>query len=555
MTDYRKWSFIVQRIGLLAVLTPLLMGAALDVGRYNAPMVNDGLLSEPSTEALPPLQFQFSIMNDYALRPITWRRDDNTYQSVIDHRLRTELVGTLGLYNFIDIGVALPFTLLQLGPTSAGLGNLSGAGLDDIRLSPRIQFADERSYGFGGAFTSEITLPTGDDSKFRSNGGVSWRPRLTISYPFRPSIRLIAGFGLLFRPNARIGDLELRDEASLVAGAAYTFSNEGATPMVAIGEVATVFDLQTTSIEGRLGLRMRPTADMLLTAGVGVGLSQGVGTPAIRGLLGIAFAPVANDFDSDGIPDRMDECPYDAEDIDQFQDADGCPDLDNDADDILDINDECPNDAEDYNQFKDEDGCPDAGQTDSDGDGIEDQRDKCPDDPEDLDGFKDEDGCPDLDNDSDGVPDAQDRCPKKKETINGVNDYDGCPDEGDALTEYFESRIDIRETILFRSGKAIIQDRSKLLLDQVALQILSHPLIVVVRIEGHTDSSGPDEDNMFLSQDRADAVRRYLIKKGVPADKLEAEGFGETVPIADNATTIGRTKNRRVDFIIVQEGE
>lgn len=531
------------------------MGAALDVERYRAPIVSDGVLSESSTEALPPWHFHFGTVANYSLRPVTWRRQDNTYQSVIDHRLALEVVAGVGVYQFIDVGVAIPITLLQQAPASGGLGNLQGAGVDDIRLGARLQFADERSFGFGGAFSLQIGLPTGDDSKFRGSGGISGRPRLTLSYPVGPTLRLIAGMGLNFRPDAPIGDLELRDEADVVVGVAYTLSQEGTRPIVALAEVASTFDLQTTAVEGRVGVRFVPLDSMVVTVGAGFGLSQGIGSPAVRVLFGVGYAPPADDFDGDGIVDRLDQCPYDAEDIDDFQDADGCPEPDNDGDDILDVDDECPLQAEDYNEYKDEDGCPDAGEVDTDGDGIEDTRDRCPRDAEDKDGFKDEDGCPDLDNDSDGVPDAEDRCPTEKETINGVNDYDGCPDEGEGLTEYFETRIDVRESVLFRSGRAIIQDQSKLLLDQVALQILSHPRIVLVRIEGHTDSAGPEQDNLILSQDRADAVRRYLVKKGVPSEKLQAEGYGEAKPIAGNGSAAGRSQNRRVEFIILQENE
>jgi len=105
-----------------------------------------------------------------------------------------------------------------------------------------------------------------------------------------------------------------------------------------------------------------------------------------------AAARIHIDSDNDGIPDDKDQCPDVPEDIDGFQDADGCPDFDNDNDGIYDSQDKCPNDAEDFDGFQDEDGCPDY---DNDGDGIPDKVDKCPNTPEDIDGYQDEDGCPD----------------------------------------------------------------------------------------------------------------------------------------------------------------
>ena len=116
-------------------------------------------------------------------------------------------------------------------------------------------------------------------------------------------------------------------------------------------------------------------------------------------------------------------------------------------------------------------------------------------------------------------------------------------------------QIEIKQTVLFESGKAIIKAESFPLLDQVALQILSHKNIAMVRIEGHTDSLGPEEDNLYLSQDRADAVRRYLVKRGVPKNKLQATGYGETRPLSSNDTAAGRTRNRRVEFFLDIMGE
>ena len=79
------------------------------------------------------------------------------------------------------------------------------------------------------------------------------------------------------------------------------------------------------------------------------------------------------------------------------------------------------------------------------------------------------------------------------------------------------------------------------------------PNVAKIRIVGHTDDFGPAEDNLILSQDRADAVRRYLIKRGIAADRLEAVGRGETQPIASNETPRGRAKNRRVEFILITD--
>jgi hypothetical protein len=133
------------------------------------------------------------------------------------------------------------------------------------------------------------------------------------------------------------------------------------------------------------------------------------------------------DDDGDGILDVVDDCPRAAEDLDGFADLDGCPDLDNDGDGIPDLRDGCPDEAEDFDGHRDADGCPDAF-VDTDGDTIPDDTDLCPSGAEDLDGFEDADGCPDPDNDLDGIADVKDKCPNEAEDYDGVTDDDGCPD-------------------------------------------------------------------------------------------------------------------------------
>jgi outer membrane protein OmpA-like peptidoglycan-associated protein len=276
----------------------------------------------------------------------------------------------------------------------------------------------------------------------------------------------------------------------------------------------------------------------------------------------------ADDRDGDGIPDDRDKCPGEPEDKDGFEDEDGCPDLDNDGDGVPDADDECPNvagvaenrgcpdddndrdgiknaddqcpdEAEDFDGFEDEDGCPD---TDNDGDGIPDAADRCPLEPEDRDGFEDEDGCPDTDNDGDGIPDSDDKCPNEP----GPNTEDGCP----KMVRVVGDQIKILQKVYFATNKSTILDRSFPVLDEVA-QVIVFKKGIKVRVEGHTDNKGTEKKNEKLSQDRAESVKAYLVSKGVAEDRLVAEGKGQTVPVADNATEAGREQNRRVEFHII----
>ncbi len=249
------------------------------------------------------------------------------------------------------------------------------------------------------------------------------------------------------------------------------------------------------------------------------------------------------DRDGDGIPDTIDRCPDIPEDFDNGNDSDGCPDFDRDEDGVADDRDKCPDQKEDKDGFEDHDGCPEF---DNDRDGLMDASDQCANEPEDFDGFQDLDGCPDPDNDGDDIPDAQDQCPNKP----GPAASGGCADTYKHIM-FREDRIELRQAIFFKQGTARLDKRSFGTLNEIARALKSNKR-VRVRIEGHTDSEGPNERNLKLSDDRAKAVRRYLVSRGIGAGRLEAVGYGEDRPIDENDTPEGRATNRRVEFHIIK---
>jgi large repetitive protein len=257
------------------------------------------------------------------------------------------------------------------------------------------------------------------------------------------------------------------------------------------------------------------------------------------------------DNDNDGLLDADDKCPTDAEDIDQFQDEDGCSDVDNDNDGIADAVDKCPIAAEDIDQFQDSDGCPEP---DNDGDGLTDLGDLCPNNPEDKDGVADDDGCAE-DNDGDGLADADDKCPNEAEIYNGIDDSDGCPEKlkTKSLVEVTAEKIEIKDKIFFKTGSDEILPKSYGLLDQVAAVMKNYKHLTKIRVEGHTDATGPRKKNLKLSKDRAESVRKYLIDKGVEPERLDSEGFGPDKPIGSNKTAKGKELNRRVEFVIAEQ--
>ena len=257
------------------------------------------------------------------------------------------------------------------------------------------------------------------------------------------------------------------------------------------------------------------------------------------------------DRDGDGVADYLDACP----DVAGTVMLNGCPDRDNDG--VRDSEDRCP-DVKGTIALK---GCPDT-----DGDGVADLDDKCPNSPA---GSKvDATGCP-LDNDKDGVLNDVDRCPD----VFGLASLQGCPDgDGDGVADIDDRCPTVKGTIenkgcpeiakkdvvriTYIGSKIFFENNSDKL--KVASLVLLDELITILKryeganlfVDGHTDSNGSDASNMVLSQKRTNAVKAYLASKGIPDSQITATGYGESKPIADNKTSLGRSKNRRVELRI-----
>ena len=277
------------------------------------------------------------------------------------------------------------------------------------------------------------------------------------------------------------------------------------------------------------------------------------GTDYFQHSAGIVIKFGAKDTDKDGIPDNKDACP----EVPGLKEFNGCPDTDGDG--IPDKDDACPQvkGPKEFNGCPDTDGdgipdkddaCPEVagpkkfnGCPDTDGDGIPDKDDKCPD----VAGPAENGGCPWPDTDGDGVLDKDDLCPNEP----GPASNNGCPEPNDddqkRLNQY-------AKTILFDTGKASIKFESAEVLNQI-INVLKKFPNSRFRIEGHTDSTGNKQKNIELSQNRADAVKIYLIQGGIASDRLESKGYGPEKPIASNKNKKGRALNRRVEINLIKK--
>ncbi len=172
---------------------------------------------------------------------------------------------------------------------------------------------------------------------------------------------------------------------------------------------------------------------------------------------------------------------------------------------------------------------------DTDGDGVQDSDDKCPGTP--AGATVDAVGC-EIDSDGDGVPDSRDRCPNTP--ANTKVDVYGCTIIDDITINLVEGEFDF--------DSAVLKPGMETALDSVASEINASAGDEALNIVGYTDSTGPEDYNMGLSERRAQAVADYLAGKGVSADKMTVSGMGEASPVADNGTREGRADNRRVEI-------
>jgi OmpA-OmpF porin, OOP family len=234
------------------------------------------------------------------------------------------------------------------------------------------------------------------------------------------------------------------------------------------------------------------------------------------------IAPVL-DKDGDGVIDSDDKCP----DVAGLASMNGCPDSDGDG--ITDADDKCPQVA----GLAKYQGCPIP---DTDGDGVNDEEDRCVNEK----GFARYQGCPIPDTDGDGVNDEDDKC----KDVKGTASNQGCPEISKAVVDKINYAA---KNVFFATGSFKLLPKSYTALNEV-VKLLKSDESLMLDVSGHTDAQGDDAKNQTLSENRAKAVKDYLVSKGIADSRLESVGYGETKPVADNATAAGRAQNRRTEL-------
>ncbi|MES1175701.1 MAG: OmpA family protein [Myxococcales bacterium] len=506
---------------------------------------------------------------DWAYKPlVAYAPNGDEQTAVIKHQFFSHFGADVLIADRLRLGINVPVALYQSGD-SATVGNTTFASnnataFGDLRLAADLRLFGEYRGPAELAIGAAVYLPTGSKDAFTGDGKVRLAPRALLAGELGPFVYALRA-GFLYRANdAGFDGLSKGNEVFGAAAAGLRVAEErlvigpelyGSTS-TANGD--SFFARRTSPFEILFGAHYLVSNDVRLGLGVGPGLTRGVGSPQVRGLLSLEWAPdvekpalAPSDRDQDGILDVDDACPDVAGVKTGDPKTNGCPavpkpDKDRDHDGILDAADACPDEAGVKTEDPKTNGCPPP--KDRDHDTIIDDEDACPDEP----GVKTEDpktnGCPPpRDRDKDGILDDLDACPDAPGPANEDPKKNGCP-----AARVEKGQIKILERVEFENNSAKIRPQSETVLNAVLDVMQSHSEFTKLSVEGHTDNRGAAAYNKRLSQQRAASVMKWLTDHGIAKARLSAQGFGLERPIDSNDTDEGRQNNRRVEFHILE---
>lgn len=471
------------------------------------------------------------VVGSYQHRPLVVRAGDDVRAAIVNHVLTAHLGGAVNLWDRLRVAVNLPLVLYTEGQqgtigTTVLAPPRDAQQIGDVRLGADVRLAGEHDGPVTVALGAQVWLPSGSPASYTGDGVLRAQPRLLAAGVIGP-IAYAAKLGVTFRdPEAStFAGSPLGHE--LVYGAAAGFRFAGGKGVVgpelfgATNITDATFKTRTSPLEAILGGHYAIAHGLRAGAGIGTGLVSGYGAPAVRLVGSVEWVmdapeppaeaappppppPVDVDTDGDGIPDRLDACM----DVQGKETGDprtnGCADRDGDG--ILDPLDHCPFEA----------GPPDADPA----------RNGCPPPPPPP---------PPPDADNDGIPDSADACPQASGKANPDPKKHGCP-----------------KVLVMGSQIRFFTDlpEDEEAMQQIVAILADDPTITQLRIEGHTDNRGDPKANKKASQERADAIAKWLTTHGVDKARVSAVGVGGERPIEANDTEEGRAANRRVELHI-----
>lgn len=537
----RRWLLSVVALTMLAG-TSASAQEGYDTQRFETFGLDGGAVTVTGSSTLDARRFSVAATYAYANETARLINTETAAprNQVIGQEHLLLMRGGVGILDGLSLHAMLPVLLAQ-SVGGAYDGDIAATGVGDLDLRGHVRLLSRDRAPFGFAVQPMLGIPVGNREAFMSGGAVTGGGNLVGDVEFGRAL-FMANAGYRFRPTRQWLDSSSDDVVTWGVGTRIDVVRDRVAAIVEYNGDSDIFETRTAN-EVLLAANFQYKG-LDFTLGGGPGIGRDVGTPDYRMFADLGFS---TGHTEEPVRERpSDLCDGLDEDMDGFEDEDGCPDPDNDEDGIADVSDRCPDLAEDPDGFDDGDGCPES---DNDQDGIVDVVDKCPNTPEDVDGFADEDGCPDQDNDADGIRDQDDRCPVVAEVVNGFQDDDGCPDE--VPPHVFKSGEPlVLSAVVFRTDSADLLPRAFPILDAVTRSLEQQPDVRLM-IEGHTDDRADDDYNLELSERRAKTVYQYLVMSGIAPERLSHQGFGETRPITPNRDDESRTMNRRVEFRVV----
>ena len=525
----RARGLLALAAALLGVFAPELASAQQATGsleRLEPAPASDGFLTVPEPHVPGDFRPGVALALSYASAPLTVQvtsGGETRNVAIRSHQATVHTLLSLEVLKTLKIDIDVPATLAQGGeappPEAARFPAPSGPSFNDLRTSGRVELFHQRGSVPSVALAMSLWLPTGNEGALTGTGSMRYAPSLIVG---GTSLRYLwsVSLGRRFQPESP--DALFGSELLFGAAGGFRFG-----PFQVGAEVfgATVADARVSAFSGdTTGLEAMGTArvafgPVTMGGGVGVGLTDGFGTPGLRVIASLAYAPPAPTEKPKAVAVWGAGAPEDdgkalkkgpaASKGAAAAPAEEPKKPDKDGDGILDADDRCPGEAGGESSDPSRVGCP----ADTDGDGILDGSDACP---------------------SEKGPDDAD--PKAR----------GCP----KTLRIEGGQIVLLQQIHFVTGRDIVDADSEKLLDQLAALLRDHPEIARAAIDGHTDNVGAEAANIALSQRRALVVMKALIARGVDPRRLEARGFGPRRPIESNDTPEGKAKNRRVEFQI-----
>lgn len=523
------------------------------LNRFNPSERGSEWFSAESLDMRGHVRPSVGVTLDWGHKPlVVYTADGNEHMTLVENQFFAHAGASLVLWNQLRLGVSVPFALAQSGQSvSSGGVNVAsptGAAVGDLRLG-----ADLRLYGaYGDPFTvalgAQVFAPTGSRAQFTGDGAIRILPRALIAGDYG-MFTYTASLGVHYR-GLDEGFAGRKTGTELTGGvSAGIRAMDGALVIgpELFGSAVVASSLETagpTKAPVELLFGGHYTAgSMRFGAGVGPGLTRGLGEPAVRVLGSIEYAAAADvDTDRDSILDKVDACVTVPGVAHASPKKNGCP-SDRDDDGIYDRDDACAAVAGLPNANKKLHGCPEDRSTseittiDRDRDRVRDDVDKCVDIP----GLKEAPanvsaaekkeweakflGCP-PDIDDDKVLNLVDACPDKA----GDPARRGCPwaivDECEIkITDriYFRTLSDKLETV-GEKGRV-----TQAILQAVADILRANPKIAHVEIQGHA-SQDAYAKNEQLSEQRAASVMKWMVERGIAPSRLTPRGLGTSRP-------------------------